>query len=128
MDPKKVQAITDWKPPSSVTELRSFLGLANYYRRFVKDYSKLALPLTDLLKKEKTWSWDTSCQCAFERLKTSMSTDPVLALPDMAKPFSVHTDASDFALGGVLIPCQRHNVFLFHLRKSTAAQKTNGSC
>ncbi|KAL0422585.1 UNVERIFIED_CONTAM: Transposon Tf2-11 polyprotein [Sesamum latifolium] len=103
MDPKKVQAIEEWQPPSDVHDLRSFLGLANYYRRFVKGYSEIARPMTDLLKKTETWKWTPQCQESFDNLKRAMVTDPVLALPDMSKPFVVETDASDFALGGVLV-------------------------
>ncbi|KAL0292961.1 UNVERIFIED_CONTAM: Retrovirus-related Pol polyprotein from transposon [Sesamum calycinum] len=103
MDPKKVQAIEEWRPPSDVHDLRSFLGLANYYKRFVKGYSEIAWPMTDLLKKTETWDWTPQCQVAFDNLKRAMVIDPVLALPDMSKPFTVETDASDFALGGVLM-------------------------
>lgn len=104
MDKAKIQAILDWEPPKKVTELRSFLGLANYYRRFIKSYSSMASPLTDLLlKKNRTWSWDEKCQAAFEDLKKAMTEEPVLALPDHKKAYEVHTDASDFAIGGVLM-------------------------
>ncbi|KAL0445455.1 UNVERIFIED_CONTAM: Retrovirus-related Pol polyprotein from transposon [Sesamum latifolium] len=98
MDPKKVQAIKEWQPPSDVHDLHSFLGLANYYRHFVKSYSEIARPMTDLLKKTETWNWTPQCQESFDRLKRAMVTDPVLALPGMSKPFVVETDASDFAL------------------------------
>ncbi|KAL0313088.1 UNVERIFIED_CONTAM: Transposon Tf2-11 polyprotein [Sesamum radiatum] len=103
MDPKKVQAIVEWQPPSNVHDLRSFLGLANYYWRFVKGYFEIARPMTDLLKKTETWNWAPQCQVSFDNLKRAMVIDPVLALPDISKPFVVETDASDFALGGVLI-------------------------
>ncbi|KAL0286412.1 UNVERIFIED_CONTAM: putative mitochondrial protein [Sesamum angustifolium] len=103
MDPKNVQAIEEWRPPSDVHDLRSVLKLANYYRRFVKGYSEIARPMTDLLKKTETWDWTPQCQVAFDNLKRAMVTDPVLALPDMSKLFTVETDASDFALGGVLM-------------------------
>ncbi|KAL0287105.1 UNVERIFIED_CONTAM: Retrovirus-related Pol polyprotein from transposon.6 [Sesamum angustifolium] len=103
MDPKKVQAIEEWRPPSNVHDLHSFLGLANYYRRFVKGYSEIARPVTDLLKKTETWDWTPQCQVAFDNLKRAMVTDPVLVLPDMSKSFTLETDASDFALGGVLM-------------------------
>ncbi|KAL0296210.1 UNVERIFIED_CONTAM: Retrovirus-related Pol polyprotein from transposon.6 [Sesamum radiatum] len=88
---------------SDVHDLCSFLELANYYRRFVKDYSEIARPMTDLLKKTETWDWTPQCQVAFDNLNRAMVIDPVLALPDMLKPFTVETDASDFALGGVLM-------------------------
>jgi hypothetical protein len=103
MDKSKVQAIHNWEPPKKVTELRSFLGLVNYYRRFIKGYSSVATPLTDLLKKNRTWSWDDRCQRAFEVLKQAIVDEPVLALPDHTKPYEVQTDASDFAIGGVLM-------------------------
>ncbi|KAL0401932.1 UNVERIFIED_CONTAM: Retrovirus-related Pol polyprotein from transposon gypsy [Sesamum latifolium] len=103
MDPKKVQAIEEWQPPSDVHDLRSFFGLANYYRRFVKSYSEIARSMTDLLKKTETWNWTSQCQESFDRLKRAMVTDPVLALPDMSKPFVVETDTSDFVIGGVLM-------------------------
>ena len=86
MDRDKIRAIEEWKPPTKVTELRSLLGLANYYRRFVEGYSKIASPLTDLLKKGKTWDWNEDCQKAFEKLKEAMVSEPVLALPNPAEP------------------------------------------
>ncbi|KAL2232526.1 UNVERIFIED_CONTAM: Retrovirus-related Pol polyprotein from transposon [Sesamum indicum] len=98
MDPKKVQAIEEWRLPSDAHNLRSFLGLANYYRRFVKGYSAIARPLTDLMKKTETWNWTPQWQVAFDDLKRAMVTDPMLALPDMSKPFLMETDALDFAL------------------------------
>ncbi|KAL0451423.1 UNVERIFIED_CONTAM: Transposon Tf2-12 polyprotein [Sesamum latifolium] len=103
MDPKKVQAIEEWQPPSDVHDLRSFLCLANYYRHFVKSYFEIARSMTDLLKKTETWNWTPQCQESIDRLKRAMVTDPTFALPDMSKPFVVETDASDFALGGVLM-------------------------
>ncbi|KAE8716635.1 Protein NRT1/ PTR FAMILY 3.1 [Hibiscus syriacus] len=78
MDKDKIRAIDEWKPPTKVTELRAFLRLANYYRRFVKGYSKIATPLTELVKKDKVWEWDTKCQDAFEKLKEAMVNEPFL--------------------------------------------------
>ncbi|KAL9252827.1 Retrovirus-related Pol polyprotein from transposon 17.6-like protein [Drosera capensis] len=103
MDKSKVRAIQEWEPPKKVSELRSFLGLMNYYRRFIKGYSSLAAPLTDLLKKNKTWDWDTRCQQAFNALKEAVMEEPVLALPDHTKSYEVQSDTSDFAIGGVLM-------------------------
>ncbi|KAI5328758.1 hypothetical protein L3X38_028155 [Prunus dulcis] len=103
MEEGKVRAIQEWEPPIKVPELRSFLGLVNYYRRFIKGYSAIAAPLTDLLKKNKTWDWTPQCQHAFNELKRALMEEPVLRLPDLSKPFEVHTDASDFAIGGVLM-------------------------
>lgn len=100
---EKGKAIEEWDPPSKVYELRSFLGLVNYYRRFIQGFSGRAAPLTNLLKKNQPWHWTRECQEAFEDLKGAIMADPVLALPDHAKPFEVHTDASDYAIGGVLM-------------------------
>jgi hypothetical protein len=102
-DPEKLQAIRDWEPLKNVHEVRQFLGLANYYRKFVEGYSKLAAPLTDLLKKDKKWKWSDKCQAAFETLKEKLTSSPVLALPDFTRPFEVQSDASDYAVGGVLM-------------------------
>ena len=79
-----------------------FLGFHNY-RKFIKGYSLRAAPLTDLLKKSKTWTWDEKCHKAFEDLKNVVTEEPVLALPDHTKIFKVYTDASNFAIGGVLM-------------------------
>lgn len=103
MDERKVTAIVEWPAPSKVPELRSFLGLANYYRRFVLGYSKKVSPLMDLLKKNQKWEWTVECQGAFDKLKMAVTSAPVLGLPDFQKPFEVHTDASDRAIGGVLV-------------------------
>ncbi|XP_070008643.1 uncharacterized mitochondrial protein AtMg00860-like [Nicotiana sylvestris] len=103
MDEAKVHAIQEWEAPIKVTELRSFLGLVNYYRRFISGYSAKASPLTELLKKNKPWVWTEHCQKAFECLKAAVTDESVLALPDFAKTFEVHTDALDFAIGCVLM-------------------------
>ncbi|KAH9752509.1 Endonuclease [Citrus sinensis] len=115
MENVKVKAILDWEPPSKVPELRSFLGLVNYYRRFIKGYSAKAALLTDMLKKNRTWHWSEECQRAFEELKKAISEEPALALPDHTKPFEVQTDASDFAVGGVLM--QEGHPIAFESRK-----------
>jgi len=86
-----------------VTELRSFLVLVNYHQRFVKSYSVIAAPLTDLLKKNQAWDWNSKCQGVFEALKRAVTEELVLTLPDSSKPYEVHTDASDFTIGGVLM-------------------------
>ncbi|KAK3041752.1 hypothetical protein RJ639_000676 [Escallonia herrerae] len=115
MDEEKVKAIKEWEAPTKVSELRSFLGLANYYRRFIKGYSAKVVPLTDLLKKGKAWEWSRRCQTAFEGLKEAVTEEPVLALPDHTKVFELQTDASDFAIGGVLMQ-ERHPI-AFESRK-----------
>ncbi|KAK3005308.1 hypothetical protein RJ639_016918 [Escallonia herrerae] len=99
----KVKAIKEWEVPTKVSKLLSFLGLANYYRWFIKGYSAKTTPLTDLLKKGKAWEWSKRCQTAFEGLKEAVTEEPVLALPDHTKVFEVQTDVSNFAIGGVLM-------------------------
>lgn len=103
MGQQKIQAIIEWPPPKDIHTLRSFLGLCNFYRRFVKSYSLIAVPVTELLKKVTPWDWGPKRTEAFNALKMAMSSSPVLALPDLSKPFEVQTDASDYALGGVLL-------------------------
>ncbi|XP_042951365.1 uncharacterized protein LOC122286598 [Carya illinoinensis] len=103
MEEGKVKAIKGWDPPTRVIKLRSFLGLVNYYRRFIKGYSARAFPLTDLLKKNNSWKWTPKCQEDFEDLKMGIIEELVLALPDCTKTYEVQTDASDFAIGGVLM-------------------------
>ncbi|XP_047337611.1 uncharacterized mitochondrial protein AtMg00860-like [Impatiens glandulifera] len=98
MDEAKVKAIREWEPPKTVPQLRSFLGLDNYYRKFIKGYSKIVAPLTDLLKKDRAWSWDERCAEALEGLKAEVTKQLVLALPDHTKEYEVQTDASDFAI------------------------------
>ena len=98
MDSDKIKAIQEWKVPTSVSDVRSFLRLANYYRRFVEGFSRRAAPLTELLKKDHPWSWSNKCQMTFEHLKATIMKGLVLGLVDVTKPFEIETDASDFVL------------------------------
>ncbi|KAL0433094.1 UNVERIFIED_CONTAM: Retrovirus-related Pol polyprotein from transposon [Sesamum latifolium] len=100
-DPSKVQAIHDCPVPCSLTELRSFLGLTGFYRRFVRHYSTIAAPLTDLLK-ATVFSWSVATMSAFNSLKSAMTSLSVLTLPNFALPFDLTTDASTIAVGAVL--------------------------
>ncbi|RAL59855.1 hypothetical protein DID88_000484 [Monilinia fructigena] len=102
MDPEKVTAITSWEQPLSVKDLQRFLGFANFYRRFIKDFSKICRPLNDLLRKDIGWIWDASHRDAFATLKDAFITAPVLAYFDHNKRTVLETDASDWASGGVL--------------------------
>ena len=86
-----------------MAELRSFLGLANYYKKFVQGYSKKVTHLIDLLTQDKKWVWTNACQEVFEKLKAVMSSELVLRLLNFELPFEVHTDSSDKAIGGVLV-------------------------
>ncbi|GBG80286.1 hypothetical protein CBR_g30653 [Chara braunii] len=98
----KIAAIRDWPTPRALTELRSFLGLANYYRKFVRNFSIIAAPLRRLLKKEAIWQWDKDCTSALKKLKRALIEYPVLKVADPSLPFVVTTDASQYGIGAVL--------------------------
>lgn len=102
-DAKKVEAVARWPIPRTHTELLSFLGACNFYRRFIRRFAHIALPLYHLLKKDVPFLWGPPQQEAFEALKTALTTAPVLQYPDYDKPFIVNTDASDTAVGAVLM-------------------------
>jgi hypothetical protein len=95
VDPSKVKDILEWSPPTIVHQVRSFLGLARYYRRFILDFSKIVKPIIGLLKKDTKFDWSSKCSQAFEQLKVLLTTAPVLAQPDIEKPFDVYCDAVD---------------------------------
>nr|CAE04480.3 OSJNBa0029L02.21 [Oryza sativa Japonica Group] len=103
VDPETVTAVTDWKQPKTVTQVRSFLGLAGYYRRFIENFSKIARPMTQLFKKEEKFVWSPQCEKAFQTLKENLVSSPVLILPDTRKDFMVYCDASRQGLGCVLM-------------------------
>lgn len=102
VDPKKIEAVEAWSVPQSVAEVRSFLGLAGYYRKFVKDFSRIAEPMTKLTRKDEAFIWTEECQAAFEELKKRLTTAPILALPSGSGGFVIHSDASGKGLGCVL--------------------------
>jgi hypothetical protein len=103
VDPGKVKDVLNWMPPATVSEIRGFLGLAGYYRRFIKDFSKIAKTMTKLLEKNKTFEWTKECQASFEELKKRLTSSPVLVLPDLIKKFDIYCDASRQGLGCVLM-------------------------
>jgi transposase InsO family protein len=113
-DPSKIKEISNWHTPSCVKELRSFLGLAGYYRKFVCHFGVIAKPLTQLLKKNTIYTWSPDADAAFNLLKQSLVSAPVLAIPDFSLPFVVDTDASDRGIGAVL---QQHGHPLAYLSK-----------
>ena len=98
----KVKAVQDWPTPTRATHVRSFLGTAGYYRKFIKDFSAIAAPLTELTKESVKFDWGHQQEASFRRLKKAIAEGPVLTLPDPSLPFVVHTDASGFAIGAVL--------------------------
>ena len=125
MDRDKVKAVTNWPIPKDAHDVRSFLGLAGYYRRFVRDFSKIAAPLSDLIKQTQAFKWTDTEQQAFEQLKRAVVQAPVLILPNMSTPFVVTTDASGFAIGATLSQDQGRGLqpIAYMSRKMTPAQK-----
>ena len=103
VDPKKIEVGVEWKPPRNVTEIRSFLGLAGYYRRFVKGFSMISAPMTRLLKKNVKFEWSEKCQRSFEKLKAFLTEVPVLTQSTCSKEYVIFSDASLNGLGCVLI-------------------------
>ena len=103
VDPVKIEAVSQWEAPKSISEIRSFLGLAGYYRKFIEGFSKLALPLTQLTRKGQAFIWTSQCEANFQELKRRLTTAPILILPNPAEPFVVYCDASLLGLGGVLM-------------------------
>lgn len=99
---EKVNAISKMKPLQDIYGLRRFLGMTSYYRKFIRKYADIAEPLFKINKSNTTWRWDHDCQQAFDDLKERLMTAPILQYLDYAKPFEVHTDASNFAIGA---PC-----------------------
>ncbi|POM68359.1 Pol protein [Phytophthora palmivora] len=125
-DPGKVKAIAAWPTPRSQKDLRKWLGLANYLHKYSAGYAELARPLSDLLKKDADWVWEHQHQYAFDSIKTSIQHAPVLALPDEIKPFRVLCDASDYAIGCVLLQKDdegHERVISFQSRQLKAAER-----
>ncbi|KAL0556882.1 hypothetical protein IC582_005399 [Cucumis melo] len=103
VDPAKIEAVTGWTRPSTVSEVRSFLGLAGYYRRFVENFSRIATPLTQLTRKGAPFVWSKACEDSFQNLKQKLVTAPVLTVPDGSGSFVIYSDASKKGLGCVLM-------------------------
>ncbi|EGD73373.1 hypothetical protein PTSG_13220, partial [Salpingoeca rosetta] len=120
-DPDKIAAVTEWPQPKNVRDVRSFLGFCNFYRRFVKDYASVAAPLTDLMHKDRAWEFNDKERSAFDALKTAMTTAPVLAYPDASQKYVVQTDASETAVGGVLM--QKGRPVAFESRRYRGAEQ-----
>jgi hypothetical protein len=103
VDPSKVESVTKWEQPLNVTDIRSFLGMAGYYRRFIENFSNIASLMTELLKNNTKFEWLEACEKSFQELKKRLTTAPVLTLPDIKKDFVVYCDASKQGLGCVLM-------------------------
>ena len=103
VDPKKVEAVAQWPRLTNVTEIRSFLGLVGYYRKFIKDFSKIAAPLTRLIRKQEKFMWNEAYEQSFQKLKECLTSAPVLSLPEETGHFTVYCDASRVCLGCVLM-------------------------
>ncbi|KAK8523040.1 hypothetical protein V6N12_073751 [Hibiscus sabdariffa] len=115
VDPKKVQTILDWRPSRNVSEVRSFLGLAGYYKRFVKGFSTIPLPLTKLFRMDQPFEWLEDRQRSFDQLKQPLTHAPVLVQPEPGKEFTVYSDASHSGLGCILM--QGDNVVAYASRQ-----------
>ncbi|WVZ87903.1 hypothetical protein U9M48_034478 [Paspalum notatum var. saurae] len=115
VDPSKISSVMDWKVPEVVREVRGFLGLAGYYRRFIESFSRIAKPMTSLLEKGVPFHWTKERQAAFDELKKRLTTAPVLTLPDLTKSFTVYCDASKEGLG--CVPMQEGKVIAYASRR-----------
>jgi hypothetical protein len=103
IDLSKIEAVSKWQSPKSVTEILTFLNLAGYFRRFIENFSKIAKPMTELLRSNMPYVWSDKCEASFQELKNRLTTTPVLTLPDASKDFVAYCDASRQGLGCVLM-------------------------
>ena len=129
-EPDKVAAVREWTTPKNVSEIRSFLGLCNYYRKYVKSYAKIAGPLTDLTKKGKAFIWTEECEQAFVTLKSALTEAPVLAYPsfDPNDKWILDTDASQYAIGGVLSQIQNGKERVIAYASQTLSRSQRNYC
>ena len=121
VNPAKIAAVEEWPAPTDVHKVRSFLGLANYFRKFIQGYAKLAAPLTDLTKAKRPWNWTEECQKSFDGIKWSLTHAPVLRSPVESVPYEVVSDASGIGLGAVLL--QEDQPVAFESRKLSPAEQ-----
>ena len=125
-DPEKIRAISEWPTPTDVKELRKFLGLATYLHKYAKTYAELSLPLSHLLKKDVAWHWSRECDQAFNAIRQSLMSAPVLAIANPDRPFYVVCDASDFAIGCALMQRDQdgaERVVCYHSRQVKPAER-----
>ncbi|XP_057529846.1 uncharacterized mitochondrial protein AtMg00860-like [Amaranthus tricolor] len=116
MDPAKIEAVRNWPKPKNVTEIRSFLGLAGYYRRFVKDFLKITRPMTNLMKKDKKFEWTKECEGAFQTLKERLTTAPISTLPDSTSEYLVYSDASKIELADIVFALKIWRHYLYGMK------------
>ena len=107
VDPEKVETVMSWEIPKSVFEIRSFLGLARYYRRFIEDFSRLAAPMKRLTQKEVKFKWNDRCEKAFQELKRRLTSDLILIVPEMGQRYTVYCNTSKVGVGCVLMQSER---------------------
>jgi RNase H-like domain found in reverse transcriptase len=122
----QTRAVLNWPTPTSIKHIQSFLGFANFYRRFIKDYSRITVPLTTLLKKDPPFVWNDDAQRAFDGLKTAFTTAPILAHFHPDRPTLLETDASDYAIAGILSQYDDHHMLhpiAFRSRTLTPAER-----
>ena len=127
-DPRKVEAVKDWPSPASLTEVRSFLGLAGYYRSFVPDFATVAKPLTALADKGRTFHWSEECEVAFLELKRLLTQSPILGYPEDEGQIVLDTDASDTGLGAVLSQVQRDREVVLSYGSRTLTKPERNYC
>jgi hypothetical protein len=118
VDPSKVEAVSKWKQPSNVSEVRSFLGMSGYYRCFIKGFSSIARPMTELFKKDNKFVWTPKCEESFQIIKKKLTTAPVLTLPDIHQNFVIFCDASRQGLGCELMQNEEVIAYASHLLNS----------
>ena len=124
-DPKKVEAVQNWPIPRTIKEVRSFLGLCSYYRKFIKSFATVAKPLHQLSEKSQEFHWDQKCKEAFDRLKQLLTEAPILTYPDPQKDFILDTDASGTGIGAVLSQIQdgKKKVIAYYSRVLSKAER-----
>ncbi|GKF86706.1 putative reverse transcriptase domain-containing protein, partial [Tanacetum coccineum] len=121
VDPAKIESIKDWESPKTPTEIRQFLGLAGYYRRFIEGFSKIAKPMTKLTQKSVKFNWGEKEETVFQTLKEKLCSAPILALPEGSENFMVYCDASHKGLGAVLM--QKEKVIAYASRQLKVHEK-----
>src|SRR6267154_942659 len=127
-DPEKIEQVRTWPRPRDVTEVRSFIGLASYYRRFIKDFGQIAAPLHALTGKHSRFCWTEACEVAFEELKSRLISSPILAMPTDSGEYRLDTDASNYAIGAVLSQVQNGEERVIAYASRTLSQPEKNYC